>query len=178
MKYGFEQSVRLYTILLDLEQKESFNLTMKALFSNDREQFDTAFVGLEHAVGLTAEHQDNSALMKARREILMGSIHNNAKNIVFYSGLHVENVVKSFMERHTDASGWRFTDSHLKEAMDAIKDMDPDATVLNEALECMLILYGKSRIMLNENTRKEMQPVANDALMAYTAAILIGKMLI
>lgn len=182
MKYGFEQSVRLYTILLDLEQKERFNNMMKALFSNDRNLFEKAFVELEHVLmhskqDMAEGHDKNSALAKARREILQGSVHNNARNIVFYCGLHVENVVRAFMERQTEVTGWRYTDSHLKDAMEAIKKADPDAVVLSEALEHMLVLYGVSRIMINENTKKEMQPVANDALMAYAASVLIESTL-
>lgn len=143
MRYGFEPSIQLYHTLFNNEEKRLCDALIEALFACDELGFEQQLTALENLVGMPALFPTAPYLVKAKRELTLNHIHVGVRNVVFCSGMHVEHILKR----------GQITQPSLLEATEKIQ-----------------VLYDLSKIIVNENTRKDMQLTASDALMAYLAA--------
>ncbi|GKX65924.1 hypothetical protein [Inconstantimicrobium mannanitabidum] len=117
-------------------------------------------------------------LQYARSEIDITGIHLHSKYIVLNCGLHLESVVRLALKQSKHFGNIRHMNSTLGNATKRLEEINtiPDFIIKN--LFLFVKIYNKSKHEVNQDNSRERLFMADDAIIAYYAARIIGVKLL
>lgn len=195
MKAALPESINLYNSIfsdkqkynikkiLDEVNKNKHNYSTKALWEMDKEiggiggycmpcdPIKNPFPGGEY-------RELFRPLQYARSEIDITGIHLHSKYVVSNCGLHLEAVVRLILKKYKFFGNMRYMNSTLGNATRKIEDINAIPNHLVKNLFLFVRIYNKSKHEVNQDNGRERLFMAEDAIIAYFAARIIGVKLL
>lgn len=114
-------------------------------------------------------------LQYARSEIDICDVRMHARQIVHYSGMHLEAVLRLFLKETRTLGNLRFFNSTLGKAAHEIAKMEVIDKVLIEALLKFVKLYNMAKHQVNMFEERPRLFCEADAIVCYFSARIIGQ---
>lgn len=114
-------------------------------------------------------------LQYVRSEIDICDIRMHARQVVHYSGMHLETVIRLFLKNRKPMGNLRFFNSTLGKAAQQISKMNIFDDDLIDSLFKFVVLYNKAKHEVNINESRPRMFTIEDAIVCYFAARIIGQ---
>lgn len=114
-------------------------------------------------------------LQYVRAEIDLSDIRMHARQVVHYSGMHLEAVLRLFIKNTRAFGNIRFHNSTLGKATHEISKMNVFDNVIIEALFKFVTLYNKAKHEVNMIEERPRMFSESDAIVCYFCARIIGQ---
>lgn len=117
-------------------------------------------------------------LQYARSEIDICDIRMHSRQIVHYSGMHLEAVLRLFLKHTKTLGNSRFYNSTLGKAAHEVSKMNIIDKKLIDVLFSFITLYNKAKHEVNMFEERERLFAPSDALVSYFGARIVGQVLL
>lgn len=117
-------------------------------------------------------------LQYARAEIDICDIRMQARQVVHYSGMHLEAVLRLFLKNVKLMGNLRFFNSTLGKATYEISKMNIFDEVIIESLLKFVVLYNKAKHEVNMLEDRPRMFSVEDAVVCYFSARIIGQVIL
>lgn len=195
MKSALPESKYIFDELLNEEQKNKIVIFLKELYEK-KEQYETNIIWqMDQDIGGIGGYCMPSNPMKnpfpgglnrelfrplqyARSEIDICDIRMHSRQIVHYSGMHLEAVLKLFLKHRKTLRNFRFYKLTLGKAAHEIAKMNVvDAKVI-DVLFNFIVLYNKAKHEVNMFEERARLFAPSDAIVCYFSARIIGQVIL
>ncbi len=195
MKSALPESIKLYNSIFSDKQKDdiqkildevnenSYNYSTKTLWEVDKEiggiggycmpcdPIKNPFPGGEY-------RELFRPLQYARSEIDITGLHLHSKYVVLNCGLHLESVVRLVLRKYKFLGNIRYINSTLGNATKKLEEINAIPNFIIKNLFLFVKIYNKSKHEVNQDNSRERLFMADDAIIAYFAARIIGVKLL
>jgi len=117
-------------------------------------------------------------LQYARSEIDIANVHMSSRYIVFYSGLHLETVVRLVLAKIKILGNLKYMNTTLGRATKKLQKSGGIPDELIEGLFHFVPIYNKSKHEVNQDEDRKRLFMPSDAIIAYLSARILGFQLL